>query len=64
MKKILVAILAIIGIFTLAACNTQGTVNEVLISNKDIYAFSAISSTSLLSQDATVEPMSMQLADG
>lgn len=63
MKKLFVAILALVGIFTLAACNTQGTVNEVLASNKDIYAFSAISSTSLLTQDQTAQPMSMQLVD-
>ena len=63
MKKLVIALLAIVGLFALSACNTQGNINELLASNQEIYAFSAISSTSLLSQDSTAQPLTMKLND-
>ena len=63
MKKLVVAFLALLGVLTLSACNTQASQNNVLASNTDIYAFSAISSTSLLSQGSQTQPLAKTLGD-
>lgn len=63
MKKIMVSLMAIFALITLAACSNFGTSSEIFASNQDIYAFSAITSTSLLVQGPTSEPVAYKLAD-
>jgi len=63
MKKLMIMILSVLGFIGLAACNFTGTQNDLFASNEDIYLFSAVSSTSLLTANSPVTSVAYQLSD-
>jgi Tfp pilus assembly protein PilV len=63
MKKLLSMVLLLMGVVGLSACGLTASQDELLTSNQEIYAFSAISSTSLLAQGYESQPLPYQLGD-
>ncbi len=63
MKKFLFVLLGALGFMSFTACNALPGQNDVLATNSEIYAFSAISSASLLGNTQTATPVVKTLSD-